>query len=213
MSKQNQQGTNMNNNSVVPVGEVWTTSRYIFKNGCTVVFENYEVSSMGRVKSLNYNRTGKARVMSPGTIKAKDGSIWHQVILFKDNKRYYIAVHRLVLSSFKEGDYFPGAVVDHIVARTETDCCDRLDNLRWFTAQQNRTTEHCKELQSKQHTNRKDLSKRVRITNLTTGEAVIYSSAREAERSLSLPLNTISFRIRKHKSYYKKLNLHFEYTD
>ena len=59
-------------------------------------FENYEVSNLGKVKSLNYHRTGVEKVLKPSN--DKDGYL--QVVLFKNGKPKMFRVHRLVASAF-----------------------------------------------------------------------------------------------------------------
>lgn len=56
----------------------------------------YQVSNLGRVKSLNYNRTGEERVLSTGV----DGGGYSIVGLCKDGKAKTKKVHRLALLSF-----------------------------------------------------------------------------------------------------------------
>lgn len=55
----------------------------------------YQVSNLGRVKSLNYNHTNKERILSPGNVKG-----YYQVVFLKNDtlKRYF--VHRLVAQTF-----------------------------------------------------------------------------------------------------------------
>lgn len=56
----------------------------------------YEVSSLGRVKSLNYNHTGKEKILSPGKT-----SRWYlHVDLCKNGKSYQRLIHRLVAIAF-----------------------------------------------------------------------------------------------------------------
>lgn len=56
----------------------------------------YEVSDKGMVKSLNYNHTGKERILKP----YKNGNGYLQVILRKDGHRKQPLVHRLVADAF-----------------------------------------------------------------------------------------------------------------
>lgn len=191
--------------------EIWAPARYINEDGTVLSFENYEVSSLGRVKSLDYNHTGKAKILCQSTIECNDGSILYTVCICKDCKKYNKTVHRLVLSSFDQEGWSENACADHIVARTSTSCNNRLSNLRWLTQKENVNTVHCKELKSRALTNRSDQSKRVRVTNLTTCEITEYPSTKEAERSLGMPLRTVSNIIRNQKGFYKKGNLHFSY--
>lgn len=194
--------------------ERWVPAKFIRPDGSVLDFtELYEVSDHGRVRSLrSYGHAGKTKVRSQSTNNKPDVAMYYQVQLYLNNRRYLLAVHRLVLSSFKESEYFPGAIVDHIVARTSTSCDNRLSNLRWFTYQQNNSTEHCRETRSKAFTNRKDLSKRVRVTDLTTGKTTVYPSANEAGRALGINPKLPAIYINQLNGYYKKLGLHFEYV-
>lgn len=194
------------------IKEVWVPAVYIFESGVTIEFLNYMVSDHGRVKSLNYNHTGKERILKRDKIKAKGKSInvYYQVALYKNNKRYQLPVYRIVLSSFKGSEYFPGAVADHIVARTEI-CNDCLTNLRWVTPQQNNSTDHAKELLSKAHTNHPSKSKKVKVT-FSDGTQQIFPSAKEAGRSLGISPTTPATYINQHNGFYKKMNLMFSYV-
>lgn len=193
--------------------EIWVPARYINEDGTVLTFENYKVSNMGRVKSLDYNHTGKAKILRQSTIECNDGSILYTVCICKDCKKYNKTVHRLVLSSFDQEGWSENACVDHIEPRDSGTCDNRLVNLRWFTRKENVNTVHCKELTSMALTNRSDQSKRVRVTNLTTGEITEYPSTKEAERSLGMPLRTVSNIIRNQKGFYKKMNLMFSYIE
>lgn len=195
-------------------GEVWTTARYIFEDGRSVVFENYKVSSMGRVKSLRSYGHDKQRLLNIFDSTTVNGEVLFYIVnLFKNRKHYTLSVHRLVLSSFKPEDWFPGAVVDHINARSETSCDNSLHNLRWFTVQQNSSTSHCTEQISKALRNRPDKSKRIRVTDLTSGEVTNYPSAMEAGRALGICATMPSSCINNYEGLYKKRQLLFEYIE
>ena len=56
----------------------------------------YEVSDLGRVKSLNYNHTGKEKILKPG--KTHGGYL--MVNLCKDGHGKTVKVHRLVAEAF-----------------------------------------------------------------------------------------------------------------
>lgn len=57
----------------------------------------YQVSTLGRVKSLNYNKTKKEKILSPGN----NGNGYLFVTLYK-NGRKNLFVHRLVAEAFLE---------------------------------------------------------------------------------------------------------------
>lgn len=90
----------------------------------------YQVSNLGRVKSLNYRRTGKERCLEPKD--NNDGYL--QVTLYKNGGKDQPLVHRLVAMAFilnPEGK----PEVDHI-NRDTTD--NRVENLRWVTSIENK---------------------------------------------------------------------------
>ena len=71
--------------------EQWRTPIY---DGET--YEGFEVSNWGRIKSLNYRRTGRAELMT--LVQGKDGYL--RVGLSKNRKRDWFLVHRLVAETF-----------------------------------------------------------------------------------------------------------------
>ena len=58
----------------------------------------YQVSNWGEVKSMNYNHSGKEKILKPGTYKS--GYLY--VVLYKNNKRKHFSIHRLVAEAFLE---------------------------------------------------------------------------------------------------------------
>ena len=189
------------------VEEIWAPCKFIANDGTIETYPGYEVSNLGRVKSLNYNHTSKSRMMKPGTVVKSNGT-YYNVQLWKDKKSYWRRVHRLILSSFDSKGYFKDAVVDHI---DSTPSNNKLSNLRWITQQENVSTLHYKEAMSKAKTNHPSFSKQVRVTFLDDRHSEIFLSAHEVERSLGLPKQTVTPYIRKCNGLYKKLNLLFEY--
>ena len=72
--------------------EQWRTAVYDGE-----VYEGlYKVSNLGRILSLDYNGTGKPGLMNPG--KTSNGYL--RVKLWKNRKRKYCLVHRLVAFTF-----------------------------------------------------------------------------------------------------------------
>lgn len=89
----------------------------------------YQVSDLGRVKSLNYNHTGREQIRRPG--KGRNGYL--QVGLWKDGKVKWFKVHRLVWIAFN-GPIPDGYEINHI-SEDKTDC--RLVNLNLMTHKEN----------------------------------------------------------------------------
>ena len=104
--------------------EQWRT---VVHNGET--FPNYEVSTEGRVRSLNYKRTGEIKVL-----KQQDNGIGYlQVGLTKGKKQYWIYVHDLVLETFEPTDD-KTLEVNHINKNRHD---NRLENLEWLPHKEN----------------------------------------------------------------------------
>lgn len=114
----------------------------------------YQVSNKGRVKSLNYNRSGKEQCL-----KHRYSHGYIQVKLYKNGENKQARVNRLVLEAFvpnPEGK----PEVDHI-NRDKTD--NRVENLRWVTSRENKNN---------------GISKKV----ICVETGIVYDSAMEAER-------------------------------
>ena len=89
----------------------------------------YEVSDCGNVRSLNYNKSGKVKLLKQ--ITAKDGYL--VVCLHKNGKQKEGKVHRLVATAFiPNPDNKP--CIDHI-STIRND--NRVENLRWATSMEN----------------------------------------------------------------------------
>lgn len=101
--------------------------------------DRYQVSSLGRVRSLNYRRSGSISLMRLTT--DKDG--YHIVYLFSNSengRRYqYFRVGRLVGIVFIPNPENKPEI-DHING-VRTD--DRVENLRWTTRKENDNNPHC----------------------------------------------------------------------
>ena len=97
-------------------------------------FENYEVSNLGRVKSLNYNRTDKDKILKPG--KTKKGYFF--VMLYKNGKQKHFSIHRLVATAFlpnpmglPEVNHRDENKANNVVSNIEW--TSRLDNINYGT--------------------------------------------------------------------------------
>lgn len=88
----------------------------------------YQVSNIGRVRSLDYINTGKTKVMVPHLHYG-----YYQILLFKGGKMKCIRVHQLVARAFIPNPENKPCI-DHINA-IKTD--NRVENLRWCTYKEN----------------------------------------------------------------------------
>ena len=76
----------------IMIGEIWRTA---VCDG--IVYEGlYKVSNLGRILSLNYKNTGKAKLMTPVEI----GNGYLRVKLYKNKEYKKCYVHRLVAETF-----------------------------------------------------------------------------------------------------------------
>lgn len=85
-------------------------------------YENYEVSNLGRVKSLSYNNTGKEKILKP----FKNNNYLYVNLLRNGNRKFFL-VHRLVASAFiPNPEGFPE--VNH---KDEDKSNNSISNLEW----------------------------------------------------------------------------------
>lgn len=141
----------------------------------------YEVGKDGSVWSLNYQRTGQRKQMTP-TPCDKYGHL--KVGLWKEGKRKTCGVHQLVLNA-----YLPKPSEDlEVLHKNSKPSDNRLENLEWGTHMQNMNDPRFKASMSENMTNRKDQS--TPVVCLETG--VVYPSTNEAERRTGVYHSSIS---------------------
>lgn len=161
----------------------------------------YMVSNLGRVKSLNYNKTGKERIL-----KARDnGRGYLFVSLWKDAKGKHYLVHRLVATAFCEN---PSGYkeINHI---NEDKSDNRADNLEFCSHSYNNSYNdkakkvgeklkgkklsevHKKKIAEKQRNDPKK-SKPVFSVDKVTGEIKEFPSLMEASRQTGINHSHVS---------------------
>ena len=130
----------------------------------------YAVSNLGNVKSLNYNRTGKEKILKP--IKIKKGYLFVNLCKNGEEKMFY--VHRLVAFMFiSNDDPLNKKDVNHIDENKEN---NNVENLEWCTKEYN--------INHGTRTKRvaKTKSKKVIGYSLTSTKVIILQSATQAEK-------------------------------
>ena len=138
----------------------------------------YQVSNMGRVKSLErVDRLGRRvneKILSPG--KHVNGYLF--VHLWKGGERKMYDVHRLVLMTFNPCDNMKSLQVNHI---NEFKDDNRLENLEWCTALYNLTYNDRHKRVGEKNTNGK---KSIPVVQLTLEEKFVkaYKSSHDAQR-------------------------------
>ena len=89
----------------------------------------YQVSNLGRVKSLNYKHTGREKILKSSVDKIG----YMYVGLCKNGKVKFFKVHRLIYEAFY-GEIPNGMQVNHI---NEIKADNRLSNLNLMTRKEN----------------------------------------------------------------------------
>lgn len=134
----------------------------------------YQVSNLGRVKSINYKRTGKERILKA----VKDNWGYLTVRLYKDNKGKQCRVHRLVAQAFiPNQENLPQ--VNHI-SEDKTD--NRVQNLEWITNKDNCNHGTRNQRMAESLTNNPKKSKPVIGISKESGLILEYPSISEASR-------------------------------
>ena len=137
-------------------------------------FPKYRVSDHGDIENIT---TGKR--LKPAL--KRDG--YHSITLFKEGKRHYLRVHRVVAEAFLDNDNsLP--VVNH---RNGIKTDNRLENLEWCTVSYN--TKHAYDELGVINPNRRKVKK---INPITGDKIREFTSLTEASRELGVSRSGIS---------------------
>lgn len=139
-------------------------------------FEGYEVSNMGQVRSLNYERTGKIKILKPSAQKNK----YLRVNLSKNGKHYTKRVHRLVAETFIP-NIENKPQVNHIDGNKGN---NRVSNLEWATRSENMKHAYNTGLHELPNNKGKNNPKSKKVICVTTNEVFDYIN--EAERKYNV---------------------------
>lgn len=148
-------------------------------------YENlYQVSNLGRVKSLGNGNARNPNFQKERIMKARDNKGYLQVGLSKDGKKKRYQIHRLVAIAFIQNpNNLPQ--VNHI---SEDKTNNRVDNLEWCSAKYNINYGTRNKRMSESLTNNPKRSKKV----ICVQTGVIYPSVRQVERELGFNQSNIS---------------------
>ena len=160
----------------------------------------YQISNMGRVKSLNYRRTGKEGILKAGD----NGHGYLFVVLCKDGKDNTCRINRLVAQAFiPNPDNLPE--VNHKDENKKNNCVENLEwcsksyNINYGTGikrraeklrGRNHSKEHNKKIAEK-HRNKPKRGKPVIGINKISGLILEFPSAHEASRQLGISQGSI----------------------
>jgi hypothetical protein len=142
----------------------------------------YEVSNTGRVRSLNYHRSGITKELAPKVNKYG----YHVVLLYKNGQRKDMSVHRLVAMAFIDNpNNFPQ--INHKNERKDD---NHVENLEWCTQLYNANygTRNTRAMDNR-HTGKF----RKKVIQLKNGKLVNeYISLAEASRQTGIGYKMIS---------------------
>ena len=130
----------------------------------------YQVSNLGRVKSINYNHTGKEKILKP----RKNTCGYLHVCLYKDGQKKMSLVHRLIAEAFIPN---PNNLetVNH---KDEVKTNNVASNLEWMSRGDNK---------------RYSANKSAKMFDKSTGELLAtFPSTHEAERVTGIANSNIS---------------------
>lgn len=137
----------------------------------------YEVSNLGRVKSLNYKRTKQEKILKPNITKAN----YQQVHLCKDKKIKILYIHRLVAETFiPNHNNYP--CVNH---KDENSINNVVNNLEWCDKKYNNNYGNCKEKHSK------EVSIPINQYDLKDNFIKQWNSMKEAQETLKISRGNI----------------------
>ena len=172
--------------------EEWRT---VVVNGET--YDDYEVSNLGKVRSLNYGGTGKVQELK---FWENQGG-YLNVDLRKNKKKKSYGVHRLVAFAFipqVEGK----TEVNHI---NENKHDNRVENLEWSDRKQqiNHGTRTKRAVNKQTKTMRNRCGRKIRAIHVETGETIDFDSLTQASKHFNINIGDI-WRILKGEKHSRK---------
>lgn len=153
----------------------------VWKN--VVGYNKYLVSSYGRIKNLDYKRSGKDMMLSPG--KIRNGYL--VVVLSQNAVRKTCLLHRLIAEAFiPNPNHLPQ--VNH---KDGNKTNNYISNLEWVTRKEN--VRHSFDCLGRVSPSGKSCSSSKPVVQYLNGiEISEYSSIREAHRLTNIPSGNIS---------------------
>lgn len=173
-------------------------------------FENlYQVSTYGRIKSLGNGNSTNTNTKQKRILKtnlSKNG--YEKIKLFKDGKRYYFNVHRLVALTFLAND-FNKSEVNH---KDGNKINNNISNLEWVTASENQLHAFKYGLQKSKTGKDNKQSKAVKQLDLNGNVIRIFDSLKQIKRELGYNSFGIIKCCKKEQKYNTAYKFKWEYV-
>lgn len=145
-------------------------------------FEKYEVSNLGRVRSLNYRKTKETKILK----LCKDKKGYLKVNLYKSSKHSSKRVHRLVATAFIP-NLDNKTQVNHIDGNKQN---NTVSNLEWCTCSENNQHAYNTGLHKIPNNKGENNPNSKKVICINTNE--VFNYIREAERKYNVAHQDIS---------------------
>lgn len=174
-------------------------------------FENlYKISTYGRIKSLGNGKSTNSKTKSERILKSNYSSTGYEKIkLFKDGKRYYFSVHRLVAQTFIYNDKNKKEV-NH---KDGNKANNNVSNLEWVTSSENQLHAFKHGLQKSRMGKDHVQSKSVRQLDLNGNLIRTFESIKQVQRELGFNSFGIIKCCKKEKKYNTAYKYKWEYDN
>lgn len=138
----------------------------------------YQVSNLGKIKSINYNRTKKSKLLKFSITKG-----YYRVHLCKNKKIKSYFVHRLVAEAFIDNP-LNKPFINHLDCNTKN---NYYKNLEWCTQKEN--INYAQKINSSYNDRNKKVGQYDKNNNLIK----VYDSISEASRQTGIFTSSISY--------------------
>jgi len=174
-------------------------------------FENlYKISTYGRIKSLGNGKSTNSKTKFERILKSNYSSTGYEKIkLFKDGKRYYFSVHRLVAQTFLSNDKNKKEV-NH---KDGNKANNNVSNLEWVTSSENQLHAFKNGLQKSKMGKDHIQSKSVRQLDLNGNVIRTFESIKQVQRELGFNTFGIIKCCKKVKKYNTAYKFKWEYDN
>ena len=174
-------------------------------------FENlYKISTYGRIKSLGNGKSTNTETKKERVLKSNYSLTGYEKIkLFKDGKRYYFSVHRLVAQTFLANEENKKEV-NHKDGNKGN---NNVDNLEWVTSSENQLHAFKNGLQKSRMGKDHVQSKSVRQLDLNGNLIRIFESVNQVKRELGFNSFGIIKCCKKEKKYNTAYKFKWEYDN